>query len=199
METERSIREFWFGTQADDKTAAAEKSRLWWGKDPAIDRAIAERFASCVEQAAAGQLDTWRKTPEGLLALILLTDQFRRNIYRDTPAAFSADPLALGWSREAVSAGIHRRLRPIERVFLYLPFEHSESLADQDQAVALFQELVEEAGPNAAGVYDGYLDFAHRHREVIQRFGRFPHRNRILGRASTAEEEAFLKQKGSSF
>lgn len=199
MESEKSVLEFWFGTQADDKAAAAEKSRLWWGKDPAIDREIAQRFSPTVEQAAARTLDAWSATPSGRLALILLTDQFRRNIYRDTPAAFSCDPLALALSRDAVREGMHRRLRPIERVFLYLPFEHAESMADQDQAVALFQELVDEAGPLYRDVYAGYLDFALRHRAVIQRFGRFPHRNRILGRESSADELEFLKQKGSSF
>lgn len=194
METPASIHAFWFGTQADDALVAQERSRLWWGKDARTDREIERRFAAIAAKAARGELDDWAATPQGRLALILLTDQFPRNMYRGTPQSFASDPQALAWCKEGIAAGMDAALRPVERIFFYLPLEHAESLADQDRAVALFAELA--AG---AAAFDGFLDYARRHREVIARFGRFPHRNRILGRTSTAGELAFLRQKGSSF
>jgi uncharacterized protein (DUF924 family) len=193
VETEDSIRAFWFG-DGDDATAAREKSSLWWSKDEAVDRAMRERFEPALQLAAARGMDGWRDTPQGLLALILLTDQFPRNIYRNTPQAFAFDPLALTWCKDGIDRGADRALRPIERVFFYLPLEHSESLHDQYLAVALFDKLRE-----ADSMYAGYHDFAIRHRDIIERFGRFPHRNAILGRESTPEELAFLQEKGSSF
>jgi uncharacterized protein (DUF924 family) len=199
METQDTILEFWFGLNADDKAVAAEQSKLWWMKHPETDQRIRQRFEAYVAKAANGELDTWSATPRGRLALILLTDQFPRNIYRDTPQAFSFDPLARSWSKEGIRHGLDKSLRPIERVFFYLPLEHSESLEDQEQSVALYQELIADAGPEQKSTFDGFLDFAIRHRDIVKRFDRFPHRNRILGRKSTAEEIAFLQEKGSSF
>jgi len=120
-------------------------------------------------------------------------------MYRNTPAAFAHDALARKWCKEGLRIGAQDALRPIERVFFYLPLEHAESVEDQELSVALYRELVSAAGPEGAEVFGGFLDYAVRHRDVIVRFGRFPHRNRILGRASTAEEIEFLKQPGSSF
>jgi uncharacterized protein (DUF924 family) len=199
METENTINEFWFGLNTDDQVVAEERSTLWWAKHPATDEQIRQRFEPCIANAANHALDAWAATPTGRLALIILTDQFPRNAYRDTPKAFSFDPLALSWSKEGIRDGVHRHLRPIERVFLYMPLEHSESLEDQEQSVALFEELVSIVSAEHKRTFDGFVRFARRHREIVERFGRFPHRNRILGRMPSPAEIAFLEEPGSSF
>lgn len=199
MENPDTIREFWFGTNTDDVIVAREQSRLWWMKHPETDALIRQRFEPWLAKTVDHELDAWAGTPTGRLALILLTDQFPRNMYRDTPRAFAYDPLALAWCKEGLPHNADAQLRPIERVFFYLPLEHSESLADQDEAVARFEKLVGGLDPERRPAFEGFLDYARRHREVIVRFGRFPHRNRILGRESTPEEIAFLLQPGSSF
>ncbi len=199
METQQTIRAFWFGGAADDHAVAQQQAHLWWAKDATTDAAIRQRFEGCVRRAPDGELDAWAATPQGRLALILLTDQFPRNIYRDTPASFSFDALARTWCVDGLRDGADRMLRPIERVFFYMPLEHSEALDDQERAVALFEQLAGVVDGGQRASFDGFLDFALRHRDVIRRFGRFPHRNRILGRQSSGEELAFLQQKGSSF
>ena len=199
MESVASILDFWFGANTDDVAVASERSKLWWVKREETDAAIRQRFEPCVLSAVRRELDAWADTPRGRLALIILTDQFPRNIYRNTPAAFGCDELARAWCKEGLHRNAHLALRPIERVFFYLPLEHSESMDDQEQAVALFRELADSVGQQAKDVFRGFLDYAIRHREVIAQFGRFPHRNAILGRASTGEEIAFLRQPGSSF
>ena len=199
METPDSIREFWFGTNPDDAATAQQGAKMWWSKNPEIDLQICERFARDVTAAGMRERDAWSATPEGALALILLTDQFPRNIHRGAPQAFEYDPLAREWARSAVERGIDRKLRPIERVFVYLPFEHSESVADQALSVKLITQLYQDVPAEQMDIFRGYLIFALRHRRVIERFGRFPHRNQILGRPSTPEETAFLQEPGSSF
>lgn len=199
METPDTIRAFWFGSGADDATVAASQSKLWWAQHPDTDELIRQRFEDCLRKAARGELDAWRETPPGRLALILLADQFTRNMYRDTAQAFAYDPLAQAWCKEGLQLGADRALRPIERVFFYLPLEHSESLDDQERALVLFRELAAGVDARQRESFDGFLDFAQRHRDVVARFGRFPHRNRILGRDSTPEELAYLAQPGSSF
>jgi uncharacterized protein (DUF924 family) len=170
--------EFWFKRAPKD----------WFAKNPAFDEEIRTRFLGLYEQGARGGLERWKDSARGCLALVVLLDQFPRNMFRDTPRAFAADPLALDAARHAVASGYDRDLRPAERMFLYLPFEHSESLADQERCCELMKPLGAEQ-----------LDWALKHREIIGRFGRFPHRNAILGRASTPEEIEFLKQPGSGF
>lgn len=199
METPATIREFWFGSDADDAAVAAAKTKLWWAKDAATDALMRQRFEGTLAMVPSGALANWSSTPQGRLALILLTDQFPRNMYRDSPAAFAYDALARTWCREGLAMGIDRSLRPIERVFFYLPLEHSEALEDQDLCVALFSQLLQQVPPEQRPVFEGFHDFAGRHRMIIARFGRFPHRNAILGRVSSAEEAAFLQEKGSSF
>jgi|SRR5690606_25156731 len=194
-----SILAFWFGEQADDVATAQAQASLWWKKSVEVDAEIRNRFAQCVVQAGAGALDAWAQEPRGRLALIILCDQFTRHIYRDAPQAFSLDYRALAWTREGLTLGADQALRPIERVFFYLPLEHSESLEDQHEAVRLFEQLKAGVPEAAQPTFDGFLDFAIRHRDIIARFGRFPHRNAALGRASTEEEIAFLKQPGSAF
>ncbi len=194
-----AVLEFWFGTDRARALRDPARSRLWWRKDPATDADIRARFGTWVAAALAGRLHRWADEPDGLLALVLLADQFTRNIHRDTPAAFAGDPLALAWCRQGIAAGLEARLTAAERAFLYMPLEHSELLADQDECVAHFEQLAAESAPADRGALAGMLDYARRHREVIRRFGRFPHRNAILGRTSTTEEVAFLQIPGSRF
>lgn len=171
---------FWF--------APATAGR-WFVAEPQFDTEIRQRFAPLIEEAAAGGLAAWAETPRGALALCLLLDQFPRNVWRGTARAFDCDPMARRVAEAALAAGHDQALWPEERLFLYLPFEHSESRADQARCVALMSAL---GNPE-------WLDYAHRHHAVIARFGRFPHRNASLGRASTPDEAAFLREPGSSF
>ena len=180
---------FWFGGPAE----RGQRQKRWFDKSEALDREIHDRFAAAYEWAAAGNLAHWKGHPHDCLALVVLLDQFPRNMFRGTPRAFAADPLALDAARHAVAEGHDRTLLPVERLFAYLPFEHSESLDDQLRACELIKPL--EAFPET---FDAYR-YAVAHRDIIQRFGRFPHRNAILGRPSTPEEIEFLKQPGSSF
>jgi uncharacterized protein (DUF924 family) len=195
----QSLLDFWFGDILTGAPLTAEKSRLWFGKSESVDREMAARFSGLVERAGKGLLDSWAKTSEGLLALLVLLDQFPRNIYRGQPRAFAFDPLALKLALRVVDSGLDHQLPVLARAFVYLPLEHSESLAMQDRAVELFTRLLQEAPDQHRTACASYLDYAERHRDVIVRFGRYPHRNAILGRVSTAAEAAFLLQPGSSF
>ena len=202
MDTPATIHAFWFGATADEDDEAAiiaRQSALWWKKQPAVDAEIRQRFAPLVGRAAVGELDDWLRSPRGRLALVLLTDQFPRNIWRGQAAAFAFDVLALRWAKEALARGLDAGLRPIERVFLYLPLEHSENLADQREAVRRFDTLAIAVEPALRTAFAGYLDYARRHLEIIERFGRFPHRNAALGRETSPEEAEFLRQPGSRF
>ena len=195
----RDLLAFWFGDDSDDVAVAAAKTELWWGHSPATDRLLRERFGAAATAAAAGLLDHWAESPRGRLALILLLDQLPRAIRRDTPGAFAQDAEARILTEQGLESGAAEPLRPIERLFLYLPLEHSEDLEDQDRSVELFRELAESISEEQRPTFSDFIDYAQKHREVIARFGRFPHRNRILGRESTPEEKTFLEQPGSSF
>ncbi len=199
MENPDSIRSFWFGASPDDTAVAQQNSKLWWSKNEETDRQIRERFENQVAMAAAHKLDDWRDSPSGMLALLLLTDQFPRNMYRNTARAFQFDLLAQSWCQEGLDRGMDRKLRPIERVFFYLPLEHAESAALQALSVQLFTRLYQEVRPEHMDTFRGFLMFALRHRRIIDRFGRFPHRNQMLERESTPEEISFLQEPGSSF
>ena len=188
----REVLDFWFGAPGTPDYLQPRKA--WFSKNPDFDAEIRERFGSRIEAAIAGSLDAWAATPPGALARILLLDQFTRNSWRDTPRAFAGDAQALAAARAMVATGQDLQLPPVQRGFVYLPYEHAEDLAAQDESVRLFTALAREAPDQAED-----LDYAHRHREIVRRFGRFPHRNAILGRTSTPEELAFLKQPGSSF
>lgn len=190
---------YWFGAGTDALIVADQQKALWWKSTPALDEDMRTRFGALVERAATGELNDWRTAPRGLLALILLADQLPRNIYRNTARAFAFDAMAREHCRHGLAQGFEQRLRPIERVFHYLPLEHSESLQDQHDSCALFSRLAAAADAGQVELFAGYLRFAERHRDIIARFGRFPHRNGILGRDSTAEELAFLQTPGSSF
>lgn len=197
--TPKTILDFWFGSDPDDAAVAKKQSDLWWSRNKATDDEIRRRFEIYVIMAASEQLKDWLTTPRGQLALIILTDQFPRNVYRETARAFSCDEKALTWCIEGLEQKVDRELRPIERVFFYLPLEHAEHLVHQDLSVKCFSELVSTVPAEKRAIFEEYLDFAVRHRDIIARFGRFPHRNRILGRESTPDELAFLNQSGSSF
>jgi len=199
VENPDSIRSFWFGFDPDDAVTAQQRSKLWWSKNPEIDQEIRQRFAPYVEAVACHELDAWANRAGGLLALILLIDQFPRSMYRNSPKAFEYDTLAQQWSLNGIEHGLDKKLRPIERVFFYLPFEHSEDAAHQDLSVKLFTRLYQEVPPEHMDIFRGFLTFALRHRRIIERFGRFPHRNNALGRMSTSEEIDFLQTPGSSF
>ncbi|WP_421295551.1 DUF924 family protein [Aeromonas veronii] len=190
----------WFGDEADDVLRATRQAPLWWGKSSETDALLASRFGELAEAAAKGSLAHWADLPSGRLALILLLDQLPRNINRNTPAAFAQDPLARDLCLKGLSIGADKSLSPLERVFFYLPLEHAESREQQARSVALFEALAaEQAGTPAQATFAGFADFARRHQVIIERFGRFPHRNDILGRTSTPEEAAFLQQPGSGF
>ncbi len=190
---------FWFGPTGSAAEVAGRQGTLWFGKSPDNDQAVVDRFSAILVDAAAGRLDHWVSTPRGRLALVIVLDQFPHHIHRDRPQAFATDPQALSLSLAALDAGEERHLTPIERVFLYLPLEHAESHAMQERAVSLYSALAREAAPAERALFDNFLDYAIKHRDVIARFGRFPHRNAILGRASTPDEIEFLKQPGSRF
>ena len=186
-----AILEFWFG---GDRTTF---QRRWFQRDDAFDAAIRAGFGALLAPAAAGEYDHWATTPPGALALCLLLDQFPRNLHRGTAAAFALDPKARAIARQAVLRdGLDRALTPTERCFLYLPFEHAEAMSGQDVSVALFEGLRDDPVHAAPG---GSIDFAWRHRAIIARFGRFPHRNAALGRPDTPEEAAFLAMPGAGF
>lgn len=194
-----TICDFWFGTDPDDAVVAKEQATLWWSKSKKSDDEIRSRFEDQVRVAAQGELDLWATTARGRLALIILLDQFPRSIYRETAQAFAYDEKALGLSLEGLDLGMDRQLRPIQRVFFYLPLEHSECLAHQERSVECFSGLVTTVPAEQKSTFEEYLTFAVRHRDIIARFGRFPHRNKILGRVSTAEESVFLAEAGSPF
>ena len=193
------VLEFWFGRQADDLAVAREKNTLWFGGDAAADDLIRKRFGELREHAVRGELVDWERSAQGSLGLILLVDQFSRNIHRGKPAAFQYDQLARGWARRLIGGGGYARLRPIQRLFVCLPLEHSENIADQQQSVALLEQLVRDVPKVQHRIFEEYADYARHHRDVVARYGRFPHRNKILGRESTAEEIEFLKLPNSSF
>jgi uncharacterized protein (DUF924 family) len=180
---------FWFGPLDEQGHADAAHVSRWWKKDAAFDAEVQTRFGALHEAVVRGDRDLWLTTPRGRLAFIVVLDQFSRNMFRDSARAFAGDARALEAAREGIATGADRQLAAHERGFMYMPLMHSESLEAQDRCVELF-----EAANDA-----GSAKYAERHRDIIRRFGRFPHRNAVLGRLSTDAERAFLEQPGSSF
>lgn len=181
MTEPQEVLDFWFDPEVVQKH---------WVKDAAFDATIRERFGATHDAAAAGRLDHWRGTAAGCLALVIVLDQFSRNMFRDSPKAFACDPQALRIALDAIAGGLDLELPEDRRVFFYLPLEHAEDLALQDRCVELMQERAGSAE---------FVEFAKAHQRIIARFGRFPHRNAVLGRTSSAEERAFLQEPNSSF
>ncbi len=187
-----AVFDFWFGGPNGDEFG--QSRRQWFVKDANFDQEIRARFLPTFEDAARGDLNAWRDDPKHCLSLIVLLDQFPRNMFRATPRAFATDPMALENARMAIDLRYDMAVNSLERIFFYLPSEHSEDIADQILCVELVQDLVD-ADPARAD----FLTYAQRHYDVIERFGRFPHRNDILRRESTPDEIEFLQQPGSSF
>jgi len=192
-----TLLEFWFG-DLDEGYADAEHSKRWYLGGAAFDRECTERFSALAVAASKGELDSWLLDARGTLAYILVCDQLPRNIYRGTPEAFATDPLALAAARAGIEQGMDTHLGHDERSFFYMPFEHSESVLDQHTSVGLFARLLQETPAHRRDPNGKDLQYAHDHRDLILRFGRFPHRNDVLDRASTAEEVEYLKH-GSRF
>jgi uncharacterized protein (DUF924 family) len=191
MERWREIYDFWFGAPGSDERGTARD--MWFGGGPEVDREIRERFEDDYRRAAAGGYSDWRNARESALALVVTLDQFPRNIYRGDPRSFAADAEARAVARHIVAQPWHAGLLAVERVFAYLPFEHSEDLADQRRSVELFESI----GPHSER--ENWIDYAVRHLEIVERFGRFPHRNAILGRESRPEEDDWLARDGERF
>jgi uncharacterized protein (DUF924 family) len=187
----QEILDFWLGkTDASDYGKPHKK---WFIKNTNFDKEVRSQFLEVYDKAVSGELDTWKESPLSCLALILLLDQFPRNMFRNTPKAFATDEKALNVAQYAIKHQFDRELLPVQRWFIYCPFEHSENLENQQKAVEFFSSLKEDPDSESA------INYAYQHLKVIERFGRFPHRNKILGRQNTPEEEEFLKQLGSSF
>ena len=193
--TPDTILEFWIGSGADPLAKAGR----WWKKDAAFDAEVTERFGAALEACRLGELEAWRDAPRSCAAYIILIDQFSRNIHRNRAEAFALDDRARAASSSGIDRGLDASLGLVERLFFYMPLVHTEELGAQDRAIVLLATLVEESSGEARKTYVDAVVAAVKHRKIIRRFGRFPHRNAILGRASTPEEIAFLKEPGSSF
>ena len=188
-----AIHQFWFGPLDDAGFAAPQQNRLWFSASEETDATLRSRFGHLVTRALAGELNQWAADDMGLIALVLLLDQFTRNIYRGTPESFAGDAAALELVQPVLASGRHEALPPVHQVFLFMPLEHCEDLAAQEKCIRLFGEL---AGRSDADRINESVRYAVAHRDVIAQFGRFPHRNAILGRESTEEELAYLEKHG---
>lgn len=193
---QEEILRFWFG---EDSLHPLANQQKWFSKDPAFDMLVTEKFGAMLADAETGAFDDWPKSKNGSIAAILLCDQFPRHVFRDEPRALAFDERALRAAQIAIAHGFDKTMSHVERCFLYLPYEHSERLEDQQRAVELFSELARHAHEAEGRFIASALDYAIRHHEIISRYGRFPHRNQILGRASTKDEQRFLRQPGAFF
>ena len=200
MQAWQPLLDWWFG--ADHGTAtevAAARQGLWFGKRDSQDLEARERFGELVEQALAGGLTEWAQRPEGWLALVLLLDQLPRMLFRESPKAFSGDLRAQALVAQGIAADFDRQLPPIQRVFIYIVLEHCEHLAVQNECISRYIDLMEQQPESDRALFADYLGYAEKHQKVIAQFGRFPHRNEVLGRESTVEELEFLSKPGSRF
>jgi uncharacterized protein (DUF924 family) len=190
------ILDFWFGNLPNPGFFPRDKVPIWLASTPDIERQIRENFSQDVLDAMRGDYNSWRETPRGRLALILLLDQFTRIIYRNKPQAFMADRMARALALEGIQKGDDKSLFPVERAFFYLPLEHAEDLQLQNLSVAYYRQLLADSPPSIQPQMQAFLQYAILHQQQIARFGRFPYRNAILGRESTPEEVVFLTQWG---
>ena len=195
----RAVLAYWLGDLPLSNAQALAQRSLWFTKSDAVDREITHQFGDHVEAAKAGELDHWAQTAEGTLALLIVLDQFPRNIWRGQPESFSGDEKALALAKQALSHGLDMQVPSVPRMFFYLPLEHAEDMACQNASVAAFGQLAAGADAASREFFNDTLDYARRHRQVIAQFGRFAHRNPILGRPSTPEEQHYLAQPGSGF
>jgi uncharacterized protein (DUF924 family) len=192
------VLDFWFQAEARDQPTIDSRMDRWFGADPIFDAVIKSEFGTLVDQAGKGQLDDWAKTAKGRLALILLLDQFRRNIHRGTPRAFSRDSQALKLCVEGAMHGTYKTLQPIEQAFFFMPLQHAESLKIQERSVKIYQGLVSGASETQKATLATFAQFAELHHDIIEMFGRFPDRNRPLGRPNTPEEDEYLGAKATA-
>ena len=192
--------EFWFGRFPANRTEAEDRMRRWYGGGNEMDAELEVRFADDMKRAASGELDNWSGTGRGCLALILLLDQCPRNTFRGQPNAFAQDEKALHWALDGMSRGLDLELDPLERVFFYMPLQHSESSEIQERSVSVFEELARDTRPEyLQNCLSASAEYARLHRDIIVRFGRFPHRNSVLNRESTPEERDYLAKGAPSF
>jgi uncharacterized protein (DUF924 family) len=194
-----AILSFWFMEQALSAPQIDGRMDTWFGEDPVFDEEIAKEFADDVEKALDGELDHWAHEPRGRLALILLLDQFRRNIFRNSPEAFAKDKAALKLCVEGAMEKKDEGLAPIHRVFFYMPLQHAESRKVQVQSRKIYQRLAEAVSPTYKETFETIAQFADLHADIVERFGRFPHRNSLLNRENTAEEEEYLASDSPTF
>ena len=187
-----AILSFWFREQELSAPQIDRRMDTWFGEDPVFDQEIEQQFGDDVEKACQGQLDHWAAEPRGRLALIILIDQFRRNIHRNTAKAFSMDKLALKLCVEGAMEKKDKGLTPIQKVFFYMPLQHAESARVQAKSAELFARLAESVSPTYQETFLTIAQFAELHKDIIDRFGRFPHRNKLLGRDNTPEEDEYL-------
>jgi len=193
------INEFWLANSQEGPETAAERRDWWYRGGAAVDEEIGRRFGDLIEGACDGRYEDWRQSADGCLALILLLDQFTRNLYRNTPNAYRGDPRAFETVCAAIENGRDRELHPVSRIWLYHPFHHSERVEEQDRGISLLHEIVAEAPTDWHSYIERSITGWTRHRNIVAQFGRFPHRNHVLGRSSTDEEVAFLSSSGESF
>ncbi|HXZ59050.1 MAG TPA: DUF924 family protein [Steroidobacteraceae bacterium] len=200
MDEARTVRDYWFGELPLTAAALERRMDFWFGAESRRhDEEIRTRFGRLLERAAAGELDSWADGSRRLLSLIILLDQFPRNMFRGTARAFAYDAAALALTLAGMQSAADGALDPVERLFFYMPLQHAESRDAQDESVAAFRRLLAEAPPELHTAFAGVLHYAEEHRAVIERFGRFPHRNAVLGRLSTPEEAQWLEAGGTRF
>ena len=194
-----AILDFWFDGALNNSDAAVARVSTWFKQSDDFDAKISDRFADLPQAARLGRLNHWAHSCEGTLAMILVLDQFPRNLFRDSPGAFAYDALALSHAEKAIEQQYDRQLHPLAASFMYLPFEHAEHLPTQNRSVALFEDLLKHAPADLYPIFEQFVDYAHSHRQVIKRFGRFPHRNTVLGRSPTKEELDYLASGGETY
>jgi uncharacterized protein (DUF924 family) len=197
--TINQITAFWLGSSLDSPELAAARREWWYRGGAAVDDDIRRRFGALLPKACNGELAAWLTTAEGALALILLLDQFTRNLYRSTPEAYVGDALAFDVVYEAIELNLDEELHPVARIWLYHPFHHAECVAQQDEGLALLNAVLQAAPPTWHAYVQRSIDGWTSHRDIVARFGRFPHRNKVLGRSSTAEERAFMDEDGNTY
>lgn len=187
-----NILNFWFDYKNNNNTALFNRP-MWWQKDTQVDQTIQQEFGAIHQKIVNGECDDWQETPRGTLAYVILIDQFSRNMFRQQAKMYAYDPLALAASKAAITKSYDLVLSPSERVFLYMPFEHSENIDDQKQCLILFEQIASESTGDALEIAKDYLHYAKEHYDIIKKFNRFPHRNKILSRESTPQEHAFMQ------
>ena len=197
--TTKDLLEFWFRDALQSPEALARRGAVWFQAEPVFDLECATRFATLLEDAARGVLDDWTQTPQGRLALVILLDQMPRNIHRGSPTAFAHDAQAADHCIAGIESGQDRFLHPVERIFLYMPLQHAEDLGLQRRSIEQFESLADEADDSWRGYFVENVRYAHAHHDIVERFGRFPHRNRTLSRNSTEEELRYLADGAPTF